>query len=64
VKSTLKRILSYETRVKIRYAVLRKTMKKKGPMPHTTRERLKSIYKEEVEKLEGLIQRDLSAWRA
>ena len=62
--NTLKTIMPLETRQKIRDRLINfnSTSKKEAPLEPETRQKLVELYREDILKLQDLIQQDLSTW--
>jgi hypothetical protein len=60
-KGIIKRLLSKEVRIRIKNKILG-NFSKKPQLKSSCRKFLKELYKEDIERLQNLINRDLSQW--
>lgn len=60
--SVIKPLLPLDFRRNIRYKLINQNLRRYPPMSDVTRRRLIDFYREDVLKLQSLIERDLSAW--
>lgn len=63
VKNLFKKVLPYELRRKVKFAVLDRILKKQL-MPEDIKRELQREYKDDIMRLQSLLNRDLSAWLA
>lgn len=62
IKSILKPFLPKELRQQVTYNLRNQNLEKPTPLPSEMRQRLIEVYREDILKLQDLIQRDLSKW--